>query len=64
MSHSTGTMLTVALYGPHGLLDKRPADDDQDAVRVIVEIVRDRGVLRAGERFEIEPFRFVMAGAA
>lgn len=60
MTFSIGSMLTVALYGQHGLLDKRKADDDTDAVRVMVEIVRERGKLRVGERFEIEPFRFVM----
>ena len=49
-------MLAVALYGPHGLLDRRTADSDADAIRVLVEIARERGVLRVGERFEIEAF--------
>lgn len=62
-SFSTGSMLTVALYGKHGLLDKRPADDDTDAVRVLVEIVRERGKLKAGERFEIQPFRYAVAAS-
>lgn len=51
--------VTVALYGPSGLLDKRTADDETDAVRVIVDIVRERGIVHVGERFEIERFKDV-----
>ena len=47
----------VSLYGPLGLLDRRTADDEADAVRVMVEIVRERGEFSVGERFECEPFR-------
>lgn len=49
----------VALYGPDGLLDRRTADNETDAVRIVVEIARERGLMRVGEHFEIEPFAYV-----
>lgn len=49
-------MVAVALHGPDGLLDRRVADNEADAVRIMVEIARERGVMRVGERFEIERF--------
>ena len=52
-------MLAVALYGPHGLLDRRPADDEADAIRITVEMIRERSGLRAGQRIEIEPLNTV-----
>jgi len=61
MTFSVGSMLTVALYGQRGLLDKRQADDDADAVRVLVEMARERNGLKAGQRFEIEPFKYTVA---
>jgi hypothetical protein len=46
--------IAVALYGPDGLLDRRPADDEADAIRVLGEIAHERSILRAGYRIEIE----------
>lgn len=56
-------MLAVAIYSPLGLMDRRPADDEADAIRVTVEMVRERSGLRAGERIEIQrfsPVRYAM----
>ena len=60
-------MIAVAIYGQHGLLDRRPADDEADAIRVTVQMIRERSGLRAGERIEIQPFhpvRYAPPGAA
>jgi hypothetical protein len=51
--------LAVALYNEIGLLDRRPADDEADAIRVTVEIIRERSGLRVGERIEIQPLNTV-----
>lgn len=61
------SMLAVAIYGEHGLLDRRPADDEADAIRVTVEMIRERSGLHPGQRIEIQPFnpvRFAPFGEA
>lgn len=60
-------MIAVAIYGAHGLLDRRPADDEADAIRVSVQMIRERSGMRVGERIEFEPFspvRFAPIGKA
>jgi hypothetical protein len=42
------------MFNSGGILDTRTADNEPDAARVLVEMVKDAGELHDGDRFEVQ----------